>query len=43
MTAALMIIGGAAGGTLGWLFDRKMNKKQAESNPQPSEACETRT
>jgi hypothetical protein len=41
MTALIMIIGGVAGGVVGWLFDRKRNK-QAEANPQPEEACETR-
>jgi hypothetical protein len=43
MAIAILIIGGAAGGFLGWLFDRKTGRARMESYSQPDKACETRT
>ena len=39
MTILYVIIGGAVGGGLGWLFDRATGRGRAETNDE----CETRT
>jgi hypothetical protein len=43
MTVLLTIIGAGIGGGLGWRWDRKMNRQQAEAKTTQPEACETRT
>ena len=43
MTTLLMIIGGAAGGILGWLFDRAVKRNRAESSIQAEDNRETGT
>ncbi len=40
MTAVLMIIGGAAGGFLGWLTDRRKAHDQPEAKNN-TQGCET--
>ena len=37
MTALFMILGGAAGGVLGWLFDRAAEKR---GKVKPADTCE---
>jgi hypothetical protein len=43
MTALLAIIGGVAGGGLGWLMDRRRQRTQEEADTKPGAACETAT
>jgi hypothetical protein len=42
MAAIFLIIGGAAGGFLGWLLDKRNARNRATSNTL-SDHCETRT
>ncbi len=44
MTAIIMIIGGAVGGGLGWLLDRRAAKRGgATTGTQPGSECQTGT
>jgi hypothetical protein len=42
MTLLFLLIGGAAGGGLGWLFDRVTRRGKAETT-ETQDDCETRT